>query len=229
VAVVLPQTSSSALRRAAQAAAVATQLAVSAGVRAQRVEHAITHMKRTRSDLVINGTARAPSVRELVEAKTCAFCSGNYDTRFATNGSTWMEARAHKTVKQRDGTTAALDNAVFAGVPSSPIATQAQKMGGIVLASGITAVVLGGFCEHNDQVHRLVDMFAATGLGQKRRRRQADLRPRLKQTSGCRLHRTRLRICGWRRGQAHGAVTTDLFTHAARPLSTPAPTTHRSR
>jgi hypothetical protein len=26
---------------------------------------------------------------------------------------------------------------------------------------GIAAVVLGGFCKHNNQVHRLVDMFAA--------------------------------------------------------------------
>jgi hypothetical protein len=40
------------------------------------------------------------------------------------------------------------------------MATQVQKMG------GITAVVLGGFCEHNDQVHRLVDMSAARGLGE---------------------------------------------------------------
>jgi hypothetical protein len=36
------------------------------------------------------------------------------------------------------------------------MATQVQKMGGI-----LTAVVLGGLCEPNDQLHRLVDMFAA--------------------------------------------------------------------
>ena len=55
-------------RAAAQAAAVATQLEVSAGVRAQEVGHAITHMKGTRPAQVINDTART-SVRELVEAK----------------------------------------------------------------------------------------------------------------------------------------------------------------
>jgi hypothetical protein len=58
-----------------------------------------------------NDTART-SALELVEAKTCAFCPDNYGTRFATNGNIWMEARAHKAVKQRDGTAAALGEAV---------------------------------------------------------------------------------------------------------------------
>jgi hypothetical protein len=60
------------------------------------------------------------SVRELVKAKTCAFCPGNYGTRFVTNGSTWMEARAHKAVKQRDDAAAVLGDADFAGVPPPP-------------------------------------------------------------------------------------------------------------
>jgi hypothetical protein len=81
---------------------------------------------------VINGTART-SVRELVEAKACAFCgpwqlAAMHGTRFATNGNTWsMQARAHKAVKQRGGAAAALDDAVFAGVPPPPIATQTGR------------------------------------------------------------------------------------------------------
>jgi hypothetical protein len=54
-----------------------------------------------------------------------------------------------------------------------PHPTQVQKMGSISTA---VVLVLGGFCEHNDQVHRLVDRLAArrTGQGQKRSRaRQA--------------------------------------------------------
>jgi hypothetical protein len=76
-------------------------------------------MKGIRPDLVINGTVRASALAAMAPASP------------ATNGNTWMEARAHKAVKQRDGATAALNDAVFA--------TQVQKMG------GITAVVQVGW------------------------------------------------------------------------------------
>jgi hypothetical protein len=77
-----------------------------ARVRDQRAEHAITHMKRHQArprgpDLVISDTARACSaVRELVEAKTCAFCpgAGNCGTRLAISGNTsgWKPERTRR-------------------------------------------------------------------------------------------------------------------------------------
>jgi hypothetical protein len=63
--------------RCALAAATATRQAVDAGLSAARVEHAITHMRGIRPDIVANDTMNA-SARMLLEAKTAALCPSNY-------------------------------------------------------------------------------------------------------------------------------------------------------
>jgi len=138
----------------ALAAAAATRQAVDAGLSAARVEHAITHMRGIRPDIVANDTMNA-SARMLLEAKTAALCPSNYGTRFAANGDTWMEARARKAVVERDMAAKKLDDVVFPNVQPPPMATQLQNLG------GVSAIVVGAFCEHNDQVHSLVNLLAA--------------------------------------------------------------------
>jgi hypothetical protein len=98
--------------RALAAAATATRQAVDAGLSAARVEHAITHMRGIRPDIVANDTMNA-SARMLLEAKTAALCPSNYGTRFAANGDTWMEARARKALVERDMAAKKLDDVVF--------------------------------------------------------------------------------------------------------------------
>jgi hypothetical protein len=99
----------------ALAAATATRRAVDAGLSAARVEHAITHMRGIRPDIVANDTMNA-SARMLLEARTAALCPSNYGTRFAANGDTWMEARARKAVVERDMSAKKLDDVVFPNV-----------------------------------------------------------------------------------------------------------------
>jgi hypothetical protein len=65
-------------------APTATRHAVDAGLSAARAEHAITHMRGIRPDIVANDTMNA-SARMLLEAKTAALCPSNYGTRFAAN------------------------------------------------------------------------------------------------------------------------------------------------
>jgi hypothetical protein len=77
----------------------ATRHAVDAGLSAARVEHAITHMRGIRPDIVANDTTNA-SACMLLEAKTEALCLSNYSARFAANGDTWMKARARKCTPQ---------------------------------------------------------------------------------------------------------------------------------
>jgi hypothetical protein len=48
-----------------------------------------------------------------------------------------------------------LDDVVFPNVQSPPMATQLQNLG------GVSAIVVGAFCEHNDQVHSLANLLAA--------------------------------------------------------------------
>ena len=48
-----------------------------------------------------------------------------------------------------------LDDVVFPNVQPPPMATQLQNLG------GVSAIVVGAFCEHNDQVHSLVNLLAA--------------------------------------------------------------------
>jgi hypothetical protein len=64
-----------------------------------------------------------------------------------------------------------LDDAMFPDVHPPPMATQLQNLG------GVSAIVVGAFCEHNDQVHSSpVNLLATkvrpgaeteTGLGNK--------------------------------------------------------------
>ena len=61
----------------------------------------------------------------------------------------WMEARARKAVVERDMAAKKLDDVVFPNVQPPPMATQLQNLG------GASAIVVGAFCEHNDQVHSL--------------------------------------------------------------------------
>jgi hypothetical protein len=112
-------------------------------------------MRGIRPDIVANDTTNA-SARMLLEAKTSALCPSNYGTRFAANGDTWMEARARKAVVERDTAAKKLDDVVFPNVQPPPMATQLQNLG------GVSAIVVGAFCEHNDQVHSLC--CDATGL-----------------------------------------------------------------
>jgi hypothetical protein len=91
------------------------------------------------------------------------------------------------------------------------MATQVQKVGGITAVVGPRC----GFCEHNEQVHRLVDVFAArAGLGAEA---EAEAETGLDSNPAAAYERIR-----------HGATTMDLFTRTC-PLSTRAPTTPRSR
>jgi hypothetical protein len=48
-----------------------------------------------------------------------------------------------------------LDDVVFPNVQPPPMAMQLQNLG------GASAIVVGAFCEHNDQVHSLADLLAA--------------------------------------------------------------------
>jgi hypothetical protein len=52
------------------------------------------------------------------------------------------------------------------------------------------AVVLGGFCEHNDQVRRLVDMFAARAGPEAEAETDLDSKP----PAAYERHRIRLRM-----------------------------------
>jgi hypothetical protein len=60
-----------------------------------------------------------------------------------------MEARARKAVVKRDMAAKKLADVVFPNVQPPPMATQLQNLG------GVSAIVVGAFCEHNDQVHSL--------------------------------------------------------------------------
>jgi hypothetical protein len=64
----------------------------------------------------------------LLETKTTALCPSNYGTRFATNGDTWMKARARKAVVERDVVSKKLDDVVFPNVHPPPMATQLQNL-----------------------------------------------------------------------------------------------------
>jgi hypothetical protein len=78
----------------------------------------------------------------------------------------WKHARARKAVVERDMAAKKLDDVMFPNVQPPPMAKQLQNLGG---ASAIHAIVVGAFCEHNDQVHSLVNLLAAKAI---RRRRQ---------------------------------------------------------
>ena len=93
----------------------------------------------------------------LLEAKTAALCPSNYGTRFTANGDIDIRGwkRAHKAVVERDEAAKKLDDVVFPNVQPPPMATQLQNLG------RVSAVVVGAFCEHNDQVHSLVNLLAA--------------------------------------------------------------------
>jgi hypothetical protein len=91
------------------------------------------------------------------------------------------------------------------------LATQVQKTG------GIAAVVLGGFCEHSDRVHRLVNMFAAgAGPGNQRSgdggRAGLDSKP----AAAYERHRIRLRMAAGAWRDYHGSIHAPLpFVHAS--------------
>jgi hypothetical protein len=149
----------------------------------------------------------------LLEAKTAALCPSNYGTRFAANGDTWMEARARKAVVERDVAAKKLDHVVFPNVQPPPMAMQLQSLG------GVSAIVVGAFCEHNDQVHSLVNLLAVKAGPGPRWRLASTTNPRW-------LLRRTASGCGWQLG--HGAIITGLFTRAC-PSSTPTPPTPLSK
>jgi hypothetical protein len=65
-----------------------------------------------------------------------------------------MEAR--KAVVERDTAAKKLDDVVFPNVQPPPMATRTAAE-----PEKVSAIVVGAFCEHNDQVHSLVDLLAA--------------------------------------------------------------------
>jgi hypothetical protein len=205
-----PSSGASEDERAARAlaAATATRHAVDAGLSAARVEHAITHMRGIRPDIVANDTTNA-SARMLLETKTAALCPSNYGTRFATNGDTWMEARAQGSGGAGHGGQKARRRGVFPNVQPPPMATQLQNL------SGVSAIVVGASCEHNDQVHSLVDLLA-TAKAEPGAETETGLDN--KSAVAFEKHRIRLRMAAgaWHGMAWHGASTTNLFTFHAR-------------
>ena len=135
-------------------ATVATQAATDAGLAAAKVEHAVQHMRGIRPDIVFTDDS-AGGKRDVVEVKTISFCPSWYGVRFANNGDTWVEARAREAVKERDSTAAKLDAALFPDARPPPITTQVQSLG------GVTAAVIGAFCEHSPEIHAMAELWAA--------------------------------------------------------------------
>jgi hypothetical protein len=68
----------------------------------------------------------------------------------------WKRAHVSKAVVERDVAAKKLDDVAFPNnVQPPPMATQLQNLG------GVSAIVVGAFCEHNDQVHSLMNLLAA--------------------------------------------------------------------
>jgi hypothetical protein len=133
----------------------ATQAATDASLAAAKVEHAVQHMRGIRPDIVFTDDS-AGGKRDVVEVKTISFCPSWYGVRFTTtNGDTWVEARVRKAVKERDSTAAKLDAALFPEAWPPPITTQVQSLG------GVTAAVIGAFCEHSPEIHAMAELWAA--------------------------------------------------------------------
>jgi hypothetical protein len=103
------------------------------------------------------------------------------------------------------------DDVVFPNV-------QLQNLG------GASAIVVGAFCEHNDQVHSLMNLLAAKAGPGAETEEETGLDN--KSAVAFEKHRMHRSGCGWRR--EHGAITTNLFTRAC-PSSTPAPPTPLSK
>jgi len=125
-----------------------------AGREAARAVAVVDGMKAIRPDLLVTG--RGPNaLRMLFEVKSMAFGFTRYKTKWHNNGATWVENRAEKAVAERDQAAAAIDSAVFPAVHPPPMQGQVQRLG------GVTAAVIGGFCEHSPAVHEYIAMCAA--------------------------------------------------------------------
>ena len=134
-------------------ATAATRAATDAGLAAAKVDHAVQHMRGIRPDIVFTDDS-AGGKTDVVEVKTISFCPSWYGVRFAANGDTWVEARAREAVKERDSTAAKLDAALFPEVQPPPITSQVQGLG------GVTAAVIGAFCEHSPEIHAMTELWA---------------------------------------------------------------------
>jgi hypothetical protein len=104
-----------------------------------------------------------------------------------------MESRARKAVVERGTAARKLDEVVFPDVHPPPMTTQLQNLG------GISAIVVGVFCEHNDQVHSLLSLVA-TKAGPGAPRRSLALALDNKSTVDFEKHRIRLQMAAgaWR-------------------------------
>ena len=110
--------------------------------------------KGMRVDLGLEGPEGRRAMR-LYEVKTISFCASRYRVRCPEGGLTWADKRACEAVKERDGQAAVLDNGLFRGTNSTPMATALRKQG------GVTALVVGGCCELNADAHRLLAEIGA--------------------------------------------------------------------
>jgi hypothetical protein len=108
-----------------------------------------------------------------------------------------------------------LNDVVFPNVHPSPMA-KSQKLQNL---GGVSAIVVGAFCQHNDQVRSPVSLLAAKA------EHGAETETGLDNKSAVAFEKHRIG-CGWRR--RHGVITTDLFTRAC-PSSIPAPSTQLSK
>ena len=66
-------------------------------------------------------------------------------------GKTWVEKRADACVAERWKEVEELDGHFFRGQEPPPLETRMRELG------GIRAIVIGGFCEHGAEVHRLLE------------------------------------------------------------------------
>jgi hypothetical protein len=128
---------------------------------------------------------------------------------FATNGDTWVEARAREAVKERDSTAAKLDAALFPEARPPPITTQVQSLG------GVTAAVIGAFCELRAQPRDPRDGEALGRTARPDRSRRLGIR----RPTG---NGDTASDSAWQRG--HSEISAKVFVRVrACPSSTPAP------
>jgi hypothetical protein len=154
-------------------------------------------------------------LRMLFEVKSMAFGFTRYKTKWHNNGATWVRGEpggewTEKAVTERDQAAAAIDSAVFPAVHPPPMQGQVQRLG------GVTAAVIGGFCEHSPVVHEYIAMCAVRTAPDTPRHSTAGPRKKLPHTSGTGSG------SGWRRER--GANSTKIKLRACpsstRPLST---------
>ena len=144
-------TAEMAIRAAARASVAAAQRA---GCSTDMLRKYGKTAKGMRVDLGLEGPEGRRAMR-LYEVKTVSFCASRYRVRCPEGGLTWADKRAREAVQERDDQAAVLDNGLFRGTNSTPMATALRKQG------GVTALVVGGCCELNADAHRLLAEIGA--------------------------------------------------------------------